>query len=239
MISKATLLAAAGVSSVLVATGAAATQKAEKIAIGPGSEKGLVIIKAEDIPISPPYQTGYRLTLKIYDPEKQAMRGGPYGGTATFDAKPNLFYDGYLVMDVKPGTYVISEFSRQDYWALCFHDSSVQFNVAPGEAVYLGELDSVGHVRELQQKATASFRTSTTGAPIHFFDEVTPPMLKAVGDADLAAVGRMMRARMPKTTVTPRAVVFSPARFGTGSDLFGMTRICGGYHTGSAKPRQS
>ncbi len=220
-----------------LATSAAATQKAEKIAVGPGSERGVVILKAPDIPISYPYQTGYRLTLRIYDAEHEAMKGGPYGGTATFDAKSSLFYDGYLVMDVKPGTYVISEFSRQDIWALCFHDSSVQFTVAAGEAVYLGELDAVAHVRELEQKAVSSGRVISHGEPMHFFDDITPPRLRLPAGSDLAAVQRMMQARMPKTTATPEAAVYQPARFGTGSDLFGINRICGGYWTGSAKPR--
>jgi hypothetical protein len=107
-------LALAGALGLAVATSAAATQKAEKIAITPTSERGAVIIKAADIPISYPYQTGYRLVLRKYDAEHEAMQGGPYSGTATFDAKTSLFYDGYLAMDLKPGTYVISEFSRQD-----------------------------------------------------------------------------------------------------------------------------
>lgn len=220
-----------------LATSAAATQKAEKIAVGPGSGRGLVIVKAPDIPISPPYQTGYRLTLRVYDAEHEAMKGGPFGGSATFEAKSKLFYDGYLVMDVKPGTYVISEFSRQDIWALCFHDNSVQFTVAAGEAIYLGELDAVGHVRELEQKAVLSGRTiSMNHEPMHFFDDITPPMLRPVSQEDLAAATRMVQARMPKTTATLHAATFAPARFGTGSDLFGLNRVCGGYYTGSAKP---
>jgi hypothetical protein len=230
-------LALAGALSLAVATVAAATQKAEKIAIQPGSERAALIIKAVDVPISPPYQTGYRLTLSKYDAEHEAMQGGPYGGKAVFDAKTKLFYDGYLVMDVKPGTYVISDFSRQDRWALCFNENSVQFTVSPGEVLYLGELDAVGHVRELERKAVSSGRLIYTSSPIHFFDDVTPPMLKPVSEDDLAAVRRMMQARMPRTTVEPKAAAFRPARFGTGRNLLGMSRICGGYYTGSAQPR--
>jgi hypothetical protein len=229
--------AAAAAVGLVMAAAAGATQKAERIEIRADSERAVVIVKAPDIPISAPYQTGYRLTLHIYDPAAEAMRGGPYGGTATFDAKSNLFYDGYLVMDVKPGTYVITEFSRQDLWALCFHDNSLQFTVSAGQAVYLGELDAFSHVSELQQKAVASGRTSSRGGAVHFFDDVSPPRLRQPGAGDLAQVARMMQARMPKTTVTPQAATFAPARFGTGSDLFGMSRICGGYHAGSAKPK--
>lgn len=231
-------LAVACAASLAIPAGVAATQKAEKIAIAPGSERAAVIIKAVDVPISPPYRTGYRLTLKKYDAEHEAMQGGPFGGSETFDAKAKLFYDGYLVMDLKPGTYVIADFSRQDSWALCFHENSVQFTVSPGEVLYLGEFDAVGHVRELQRKAVSSGRLISTGnEPIHFFDEITPPMLKPVSPDDLAAVARMMHVRMPKTSAEPKAAAFKPARFGTGSDLFGMNRICGGYYTGSADPQ--
>jgi hypothetical protein len=113
----------------------------------------------------------------------------------------------------------------------------VQFTIAPGQVQYLGELDAVSHVRELQRKAVNSGRLiSSNSEAVHFFDEITPPMLRPVGEADLAAVRQMMRARMPKTAVEPVATQFTPARFGTGSDLFGLNRVCGGYYTGSAKP---
>jgi hypothetical protein len=71
----------------------------------------------------------------------------------------------------------------------------------------------------------ASFRAHT----------VTPPTLAPIDEAQLAAVAAMVKTRMPKTTAAPRAVQFAPARFGTGHDLFGMRRICGGYYQGKAK----
>lgn len=207
-----------------------------RIAITPASPGAAIIIKAQDVPIPPPYQTSYRLGLQTYDPVVQTMRGGPYSGSPVFAAKRKAFVDGYLILDVKPGTYAFRDFSRQDLWALCFNENSLQFTVKPGEILYLGELDAPGHVAELSRKAVMSGRTSTCGsAAVHFFDGVSAPAFAPVDEAGLAAAAAMVKARMPKSTVAPTAAKFTPARFGTGSDMFGLTRICGGYYQKRAK----
>ena len=128
------------------------------------------------------------------------------------------------------------DLSRQDYWALCFNDNSLQFTVRPGEIVYLGEIDARSHVAELERMAVMSGRTSTRSQVVHFFDGVSPPAFKPVDEAGLEAVTAMVRTRMSRTTVTPRAAEFAPARFGTGRDLFGTSRLCGGYYAGRARP---
>lgn len=213
----------------------AAAKDPAKIAITPGSPNGAVILKAAQLPPPPGYASGYRISLQTYDPAEKTMRGGPYGGGATFAAKRKAFVDGYMVLEMKPGTYAFHGFSRQDYWALCFNGGSLSFNVQPGEVVYLGEMDVAMHAEELQRLAITSGRVSTTGSnPVHFFDTVTPPAV-AVDEAGLAGAAAMVKARMPKTTVAPKAATYAPARFGTGNDLFGLQRICGGYYQKKAK----
>jgi hypothetical protein len=221
------------------ASAASAEQNPAKIAITPQSERGAIIMRAPDLPKPRgSYISSYKIGLKVYDPVNQAMRGGPFGGNVLIAARPSLFAQGYLVSDVRPGTYVITDFSRQDLWALCFHDNSVQFTVRPGEVVYLGDFDARFHVMELEQMAISSGRTSLRqGNLAHFFDDVTPPRLKPGTETDLPQVAAALRAAMPKTTVAPTLAAFSPARFGTGRDLFGLQRICGGYYTGKAKPK--
>ena len=115
---------------------------------------------------------------------------------------------------------------------------SVQFTIRPGEVVYLGDFDAHFHVAELEQMAISTGRTRLRqGNLAHFFDGVTPPRLKPGTEVDLPQVAAVLRAAMPKTTVAPTLATFSPARFGTGRDLFGLQRICGGYYTGKAKPK--
>lgn len=209
--------------------------KTAKIAITPDSTDAVIILKAEQVPNPPTYRTSYRLNLQTFDPEAQTMRGGPFGGSVTIAARPKAFVGDYMVLTVKPGTYAIRDFSRQDYWALCFHASSLQFTVRPGEVLYLGEFDAPGEVEELERIAVMSGQLSTRGEPVHFFEGVSTPSFAPVDEAGLAAAAEMVRKQMPKTTVAPKAAQFSAARFGTGSDLFGLKRVCGGYFQKRAK----
>jgi hypothetical protein len=231
------LLAGAGALALSFAvSGAAAAKDQSDVAITPASPEAAIIIKAESLPVPRLHKTSYWITLQSYDPAQQKMVGGPFGGTALIAARPKEFVDGYLIKTVKPGTYAFLDFIMQDYWALCFNGGSLQFTVKPGEVVYLGEMGVRRHGTELEMLAIATHQTSTRGGrPVHFFDTVTPPIFAPVDDAQMAAVTAIVKARMPKTTVAPRPVQFAPARFGTGHDLFGLTRICGGYYQGKAK----
>jgi hypothetical protein len=230
-------LALAAAFFAMLAAGVPATAKdAHSIAITPASPKAAIIIKAELLPVPPGHKTSYLVGLQSYDPARQAMTNGPFGGSATFAAQPKAFVDGYLVIEVDPGTYAFRDVSREDYWAVCFNGGSLSFTVKPGEIVYLGEMDVRLHVAELERLAVMSHRTSTrNGQAVHFFDTVTPPAMAPIDEADLAAAAAMVRTRMPASTVAPRAAVFSKAKFGTGHDLFGLSRICGGYYQGRAK----
>ncbi|UKK83745.1 hypothetical protein L7H23_14380 [Sphingopyxis sp. BSN-002] len=214
----------------------APAKDAARIAVTPASKEALLVIKAPALRPAPTFKTAYRLGLSVYDAENQSMKGGPWGGKAVFEAQPKKFVDGYLLLTVKPGTWVFQDFSQQDRWALCFQDGSRQFDVAAGEVVYLGEFDALAHAIELQRIAVMTLRTSTTGFE-HFFENVTPPRLTPAGEADLDAVRAMLTARSPGTTAPLRAASYTPARFGTGSDLFGLSRVCGGYYTGKAKQK--
>jgi len=218
------------------AAGPAAAKNVADLAIAPGSTEALIIFKAPDIPRPPGYKTSWRMGLQSYDPTEQKLQAGPFGGAETLAGRPKSFVDGYLVEVVKPGTYVFRDFSRQDYWSLCFNGNSLRFTVGPGEVVYLGEFDAAKHVMELQSLAVSTGRVvARSGDPVQFFDTVSPPAFAPVDEAGLAAAAAMMKARMPKTTVVPRPPRFAPARFGTGKDLFGLKRICGGYYSKKAK----
>lgn len=221
-----------------IPTSAFATKQVDKIAITPTSKKAAIIIKAKDLPVSDSYKTSFRILLRTFDAEKQTLRGGPLGGSVMLEAQSRLFTDGYLVADLEPGTYVFQSFSRQDSWILCFNDNSLHFTIKPGELLYLGEMNSEKHVRELETLAVSTGRTRTRKSePINFFDNVSTPDLSPVSDAELVAVAAMVKAKMPNTTVAPQAAKFGPARFETASDPLGVARICGGYHKKWTQPK--
>jgi hypothetical protein len=217
---------------VLAAAAPAAAKEVEKIDITPGSADALIVFKANDVPVPPGYKTAWRMPLQSFDPVENQMQGG----LEILAGRPKSFVDGFLVERVKPGTYAFQSFSRQDYWALCFNGDSLQFTVKPGEVLYLGEFDAASHVLELERLSVTTGRTTSRNSePIHFFDTVSPPAFAPVDEAGLAAAAAMVKARMPKTSVAPKPARFSKARFGTGKDLFGLRRICGGYYQKKAK----
>jgi hypothetical protein len=227
----------AAVTCLAAASQAWAGQKAEKIAITPDSDRAVIIIKSQSIPPPPTMASGFHLTFAPYDAQEEAIGGSILGGGFTLLAKPKLFYDGYLVIDIKPGTYIVQQFTRQDRWALCFNEGSRSFTVKPGEALYLGEFDSIGSLLALEGEVNKSFRfLSTGGALVHFFD-VAPPQFRPIAEGEVEKVQAFVAARMPRTTAPVKAVGFGTGRFGTGSDLFGTNRVCGGYYKGSAKPK--
>jgi hypothetical protein len=213
----------------------AAAKDVADFAIAPGSADALIVFRAPDIPRPPGYKTSWRMGMQAYDPAEQKLSAGPFGGNETLAGRPKSFVDGYLVEMVKPGTYVFRDFSRQDYWSLCFNGNSLQFTIKPGEVLYLGEFDAVKHMLELERLTVASGRTTTRGQPVQFFDTVSPPAFAPVDEAGLAAAAAMLKARMPRTNVAPKAARFRPAKFGTGNDLFHISRICGGYYAKKAK----
>jgi hypothetical protein len=214
----------------------ASAKDAAKIAISSTSKDALIIIKTPSLPPAPTFKTAYRLGLSVYDPQNEAMKGGPWGGKAVFQAQPKKFVDGYLMLTVKPGTWVFQDFSMQDLWALCFNGNSLQFDVAAGEVVYLGSFDATAHAKELMLIATMTGRTSTKTFE-HFFDTVAAPRIVPGTENEIADMRTLLAVHAPRTTAPVRGATFKPARFGTGSDLFGMSRVCGGYYTGKAKPK--
>lgn len=212
----------------LVTSAPALSQKADKIAITPQSQKAAIIIRSPLIQPPPLHKTSYRLTFRVYDPAAEQLKGGPFGGSAVMAPQPENYPNGFIAIDVKPGTYVVSGFNRQDYWSLCYYADSVQFTVNPGEVLYLGYFDARKALGELNSKAVASGRLSTRGSPVQFFDAVAAPPFLPVNERGMESVKTWAKAAMPRTTVEPKAATLSNARFGTGTSLVGQ-RICGGY----------
>lgn len=149
------------------------------------------------------------------------------------------FVDGYLMVPIKPGQWVIQSYLQQDKWALCFNSVSVQFEVKPGEVLYLGRFDALFHRQQLTEQAISSGRTTIRGYGFaDFFDLPDGPRFSAIDDSEMAAVRAMLARQAPGITAPVHSVAFSPASFGTGSTLF-AERKCGGYFNTSAKSKKA
>ncbi len=222
----------------------AATMAATAVAKGPADDiaaltpdTALVIMKSETWQPAPSMKSAYRLTLSIYDPADEKLLGKPFGGSAEFAAQDKKFIDGYLVVRVKPGRWVFQSYSQQDKWALCFNAASSQFDVKPGQIVYLGEFDALRHRQQLTITAIRSGKSSISGYGFaDFFDLAEGPAFKPIDQQQLDAVRAMLARTAPAVTAPVVAATYSPAKFGTGSTLFAERR-CGGYFMTGAKPK--
>ena len=207
------------------AASAAASDKPAKVAVTPESKDAAVIVHAPVMSV--PYVIGF----SKFDPVQSSLQSNSFGGWANIDVRGDRSTDGYLVRRIKPGTYVLRDVSQQSAWGVCFHERTVQFDVKPGQVLYLGQFDGVTAVTELQRNAVTHGDMTARGSDVHlYFDGITPPTFTPVDPAELDRVKAFMASAMPKTSVAPQAVAFRPATFGTGRDLFGMQRICGGYY---------
>jgi hypothetical protein len=209
----------------------------EALTLDASSPTALVVLKSVWWQPAPSLQSAFKLTLSAYDPVAEKLLGGPYGGGALFEAKKKNFADGYLIVPIKPGRWTFQSYAQQDMWALCFNASSWQFEVKPGEVLYLGELDATRHRRELLEQAVRTGRVSIRGNGFaDFFDLTEGPHLAPIDALQLASVRDMLARRAPHVTAPLRAAVYSPAKFGTGSTLFAERR-CGGYFATGAKDK--
>jgi hypothetical protein len=204
------------------------------VELTPQSEMALVIIKSEMWQPAPSMKSAYKIALSAFDPAEEKLLGGPFAGGALFEAQKKKFVDGYLMLPVKPGQWVFQSFSQQDKWALCFNARTWQFALKPGEVVYLGRFDAAAHRAELVRQAVTTGKVSIRGYGFaDFFDLADAPKFDAIDDTQLDGVRAMLSSNAPKVTAPVRGVVFSPARFGTGSTLF-AERKCGGYFSKAA-----
>ena len=232
MIAKLTIALALGVAAPLNMAGA---RSADSYALDANAETALVVMKTDWWQPAPSMQSAFKLALSVFDPVEEKLRGKPFGGSVLFEAKQKKFVDGYLIAKIKPGRWVFQSYAQQDKWALCFNAMSLQFEVKPGEVVYLGEFNALRHRQQLAEQAVHSGKVYLSGYGFaDFFDLAEGPLLKSIDEIQLVAVRQMLGRNAPLVTAPVRAAEYSPARFGTGSTLFAERR-CGGYFNKGAK----
>lgn len=198
-----------------------------KIAITPQSKGGMILITVEPVP------EPYTLSLKSYSKAEDKLTGD----YRAFFVQPSAERQ-VMSVEAPAGTYVFQDIRQQVVFAVCFHDDSLAFDVRPGDVVHLGVLDAGVNLNQLKQLAVATGRTTANGVTLNnFLDGIKPPAIYPATDADLAAARARVAEMHPRITSPIRPAQFEPARFGAGKDLFGIQDSCGGWHTGSAKPK--
>lgn len=221
--------------ALFLASPTSAATKPGKVAVTPASTDAAVMVEA------PRLAAGYVLGISAFDPAENNLKTNSFsGGWVSLNVSPaarnSASETAFVVQRVKPGTYVVRDVSQQGAWGVCFGEATVQFSVKPGELLFLGRLDAETPLKELQRNAMIKGHYSARNGTIyHYVEGITPPAFAATDPAALAAAEAFARANMPKTTVKPQPVIFTPARFGTGKSLFGQD-VCGGYFRNKVPP---
>lgn len=199
-----------------------------KIAVTPQSKGGMIVLAIEPVP------EPFTVSLKSYSRAEDKLTGDYHGFFVEPSAQRQV-----MAIEAPAGTYVFQDIRQQVVFAVCFHDNSLAFDLHPGEIVHLGVLDSGVNLNQLKQLALSTGRTTANGVTLNnFLDGITPPALSPATDADLVAARGYLAKTSPLVTSPVHAAKLEPARFGAGKDLFGIQDSCGGWHTGSAKPKE-
>lgn len=191
-----------------------ASAKIKDWKITPTSKEAVLIMRADRQPFD------YALTFS---------REGKSGfgsrvfvlGTSPYDPAP------YTARTLGPGSYQLTSIVQQKAWATCFGSGSVAFTVEPGKVYYLGTLNSMALLADLQQSAIARGKTSlgSGSLAVGWKPKVRPELVPADA-AELEVVRAFVSAAMPATTAPVVALQARPITFGStkGEKLI---QVCG------------
>ncbi|HKX64331.1 MAG TPA: hypothetical protein VJM78_03415 [Rhizomicrobium sp.] len=194
-----------------------------KIALNAASPEGVILMKLTPSPIV------YSLTIQKFDAPNQRLLGGSFsGGWANFE---ELSSQPYVAKSVAPGTYVVTSLAQQTWWTACFQDGTYSFEVKPGEVVYLGTFNALPSLVALSLHVKRE-GPSMTSRSVYYFDRNPVPnfSFSANREAELAQAQGYVKAQMPHVDAPVALAELHATKFGTGSDAFGLQRVCGGYY---------
>ena len=206
------LLTVAVLASTILAAPASAKIKDWKIT--PTSKEAVLIMRADRQPFD------YALTFS---------REGKSGfgsrvfvlGTNAYDVAP------YTARTLGPGSYQLTSIVQQKAWASCFGSGSLAFTVEPGKVYYLGILNTMALLADLQQSAIARGKTSlSSGLLAVGWEPSVKPELVPPDEAELEIVRSFVSSRMPGTSAPVIAVQTRPITFGS-SKGEKLIQVCG------------
>lgn len=191
----------------------------------PESRNGLILMYAWPAPID------YQLDVLRFNSEGTSLEANSFNGIYPF--RPDAGAQGFIMKEARPGRYVFVSLHQQSYWAVCFHNETIAFDVRPGEVTFVGVFDPAPHLAQLQNLARTTGRTATRGGPVHFYDNIQPPRLSPPTDESVALARTFMAQAAPGVTAPINAAQLGTAQFGIGRDVLGTTPMCGGFYATS------
>jgi hypothetical protein len=217
------IVSCAAAMAVLLAAGCASSDPGD-LDLAAGAPDSILLLKAKVFPAE------YWLNLSSFDESQGLLTSSLLeGGGGNFVSQ---YGQTYLAEKLKPGTYVFTGI-MQSAWTNCFQDGTWRFTVEPGTVLYLGEFDPAPALLDMQKKATARGETMSINNQLYFyFDNVPSPAFSFGADRSqaLAQAQAYVQTQMPKVSAPVKLAEYAPAKFGTGTDAFGLKRVCGGYY---------
>jgi hypothetical protein len=205
---------------------ACATSDPTKIEFSENSQKSLILIKVS------PALVDFFVEIGRYNAPDMQLTWSILDGAYSF-AGPKPGETQYMARVIEPGTYVFVDLWEQGFWAVCFAGGSKSFTVKPGQAVFLGELNSAVHLSQLGAlvREHGDFR-ATNSDVFHYFDGIIPPQVgtPSSNSPDFQAAKAFEAQFMPMLHGRLEPASYEAAKFPTGFTLGGSKRICGGYN---------
>lgn len=198
----------------------------ETVAIGPDSNRSLIVIAVAARSDAPPLPE-FSVTIARYNEAEGRLDAGFAGGWARVNSA-DRDEDGryWLVGDAEPGLYVISQLSHKGTWHTCFNAGTRAFTIEPGKVVFLGALNPVP---ALQTMALTLPSIATNGNNLVAMDSAID-FIPAGNVSSWGPLEAFVRSNYPNVTAPITGVATRPVTFNTGRDALGLERVCGGYY---------
>lgn len=182
--------------------------------VTPSSTESVILMRADRQP--------YQWSLWLH----REGSGGFGRRIYSLDVKPHDFAQ-YTGRTLSPGAYQVSSIVQQSQWSSCFGSGSVAFTVEPGKVYYLGALNAMPLLIDLQESAMARGKTAlSNGALAVGWEPKVKPEFAAPSEAELAEVSQFVASTMPKTTAPVVPLTTRPITFGmTGGEK--VVQVCG------------
>lgn len=190
-----------------------ATARNKDWQITPSSPDAVIVMRAE------PRRFDYML---VFSREGQSSFGGRSGlGVKSSETAP------YVARAVKPGTYKLNNLIQQKRWSTCFSSGTVEFTVQPGKVYYLGTLNIMPLLDDLQQSAAAKGKMMLRMDSSYLeWEPTVKPSFAAGTPEELAAVRAYVTSHMPMTTAPVEALAMGSTTFSS-TAAKRMLEVCG------------
>jgi hypothetical protein len=172
-----------------------------KVAIGPGSPKGALLLSIPPMPVT-------HLLYFTREGDRPTK-----GYSVQIKGRPIAAGGRFIVVALPPGRYRLDSVYLQQKWVGCLHASVPTISIDPGRIAYLGSLDTRPTLASIQRSAQANRHLTASTFEWHFYR--ISAGAPRIGDRDpggLAQAESFVRRNMPKSSAKVALADLGPGR---------------------------